>query len=185
LPASRPPTAWPARSRSRAVARPWWQGPILLLEGIFQAQDVPLLEQYRLTTAVHCEEQLRMLEARPKGPLAIQLKLNTGMNRLGFRPAQYRAAWERARTMSCIGSIVHMTHFSDADSQRGIAHQVEAFEAATANLPGGQPGQLGRRALASAGAPQLGAPASCSTADRPRGCRPTSPDRAAAGDVAP
>jgi len=114
-----------------------WQGPILLLEGIFQAQDVPLLEQYRLTTAVHCEEQLRMLElARPKGPLAIQLKLNTGMNRLGFRPAQYRAAWERARTMSCIGSIVHMTHFSDADSQRGIAHQVEAFEAATANLPG-------------------------------------------------
>jgi len=114
-----------------------WQGPILLLEGFFQPQDVPLLEQYRLTTVVHCEEQLRMLElARPKGPLAIQLKLNTGMNRLGFRPEQYRAVWERARTMSCIGSIVHMTHFSDADSPRGIAHQVKAFETATANLPG-------------------------------------------------
>ncbi len=114
-----------------------WQGPILLLEGFFQPQDVPLLEQYRLTTAIHCEEQLRMLEiARPKGPLAIQLKLNTGMNRLGFRPGQYRTAWERARTMSCVGSIVHMTHFSDADSPRGIAHQIEAFDAATANLPG-------------------------------------------------
>src|SRR5436305_118316 len=92
--------------------------------GLKAADGFGLLEQYRLTTAVHCEEQLRMLElARPKGPLAIQLKLNTGMNRLGFRPAQYRAAWERARTMSCIGSIVHMTHFSDADSKRGIAHQ--------------------------------------------------------------
>jgi len=114
-----------------------WQGPILLLEGIFQPQDVALLEQYRLTTAVHCEEQLRMLEqARPRGPLALQLKLNTGMNRLGFRPAQYRTAWERARTMSCVGSIVHMTHFSDADGPRGIAHQIEAFDSATANLPG-------------------------------------------------
>jgi alanine racemase len=114
-----------------------WQGPILLLEGFFQPQDVPLLEQYRLTTAIHCEEQLRMLEsARPKGPLAIQLKLNTGMNRLGFQPAQYRTAWERARAMPCVGSIVHMTHFSDADTARGIAHQVAAFDAATANLPG-------------------------------------------------
>ncbi|WP_020202745.1 MULTISPECIES: alanine racemase [Cupriavidus] len=114
-----------------------WQGPILLLEGFFQPQDVPLLEQYRLTTAVHCEEQLRMLEAgRPKGPLAIQLKLNTGMNRLGFRPDQYRAAWERARALPCVGSIVHMTHFSDADSPRGIAHQLAVFDAATANLPG-------------------------------------------------
>ncbi|QYY30140.1 MULTISPECIES: alanine racemase [Cupriavidus] len=114
-----------------------WQGPILLLEGFFQPQDVPLLEQYRLTTAVHCDEQLRMLEsARPKGPLAIQLKLNTGMNRLGFHPSQYRTAWERARAMPCVGSIVHMTHFSDADTPRGIAHQIEAFDKATANLPG-------------------------------------------------
>ncbi len=114
-----------------------WQGPILLLEGFFQPQDVPLIEQYRLTTAIHCDEQLRMLEsARPKGPLAIQLKLNTGMNRLGFNPSQYRAAWERARAMPCVGSIVHMTHFSDADGPRGITHQIEAFDAATANLPG-------------------------------------------------
>lgn len=114
-----------------------WQGPILLLEGFFQPQDVPLLEEYRLTTAIHCEEQLRMLEvARPRGPIAIQLKLNTGMNRLGFRPAEYRAAWERARTLQCVGSIVHMTHFSDADGPRGIEHQLEAFDTATANLPG-------------------------------------------------
>src|SRR5437868_13191127 len=114
-----------------------WQGPILLLEGFFQPQDVEVLEQFRLTTAVHCEEQLRMLElARPKGPLNIQLKLNTGMNRLGFPVAQYRGAWERARALSGIGSIVHMTHFSDADSHRGIAHQMAVFDAATANLPG-------------------------------------------------
>lgn len=114
-----------------------WQGPVLLLEGIFQPQDVALLEQYRLTTVLHSEEQLRMLElARPKGPLAVQLKMNTGMNRLGFHPDQYRTIWERARALSCVGSIVHMTHFSDADSPRGIEHQLAVFDAATANLPG-------------------------------------------------
>lgn len=114
-----------------------WQGPILLLEGFFEPQDVAVIEQYRLTTVIHCEEQLRMLEqARPKGPLGIQLKLNTGMNRLGFHADQYRTAWERARALPAIGSIVHMTHFSDADSQRGVEHQVAVFDAATANLPG-------------------------------------------------
>jgi hypothetical protein len=78
--------------------------------------------------------------------------------------------------MSCIGSIVHMTHFSDADSQRGIAHQVEAFEAATANLPGRsawptRPPCSGIRRRTATGC----APASSSTADRPPGCRPISP----------
>jgi alanine racemase len=114
-----------------------WVGPILLLEGFFKPEDLSVIAQYRLTTAVHCDEQLRMLElARPSGPLSIQLKMNTGMNRLGFRSEQYRAAWERARAMPWVGSIVHMMHFSDADGARGIDHQVCAFDAAIANLPG-------------------------------------------------
>lgn len=114
-----------------------WEGPVLLLEGFFKPEDIALITQYRLTTTVHCEEQLRMLEhARPSGPISIQLKMNTGMNRLGFRPEHYRAAWERARAMPWIGSIVHMMHFSDADSERGIAHQVAAFDSTVANLPG-------------------------------------------------
>lgn len=114
-----------------------WQGPILLLEGFFKPEDLALVEQYRLTTTVHCEEQLRMLElARLKGPVSIQLKINTGMSRLGFAPAAYRAAWEHARAISGIGTIVHMTHFSDADGPRGIDHQLAAFEQATQGLPG-------------------------------------------------
>ena len=48
-----------------------WQGPVLLLEGFFKPEDLAIVEQYRLTTTVHCEEQLRMLElARPKGPIS-------------------------------------------------------------------------------------------------------------------
>lgn len=114
-----------------------WQGPVLLLEGFFKPEDLAIVEQYRLTTTVHCEEQLRMLElARLKGPTSVQLKINTGMSRLGFAPAAYRAAWERARAISGVGTIVHMTHFSDADGPRGIEHQLAAFERATQGLPG-------------------------------------------------
>ncbi|MGN8084943.1 alanine racemase [Ralstonia sp. 22086] len=114
-----------------------WQGPVLLLEGFFKPEDLAIVEQYRLTTTVHCEEQLRMLElARLKGPISVQLKINTGMSRLGFAPAAYRAAWERARAISGVGTIVHMTHFSDADGPRGIEHQLVAFEQATQGLPG-------------------------------------------------
>ena len=114
-----------------------WQGPVLLLEGFFKPEDLAIVEQYRLTTTVHSEDQLRMLElARLKGPISVQLKINTGMSRLGFMPAAYRAAWERARAISGVGTIVHMTHFSDADGPRGIEHQLAAFELATQGLPG-------------------------------------------------
>jgi alanine racemase len=64
------------------------------------------------------------------------LKLNSGMNRLGFAPAAYRSAWARLNALPQVGEISLMTHFSDADGARGIAQQVAAFETATRDLPG-------------------------------------------------
>jgi alanine racemase len=58
------------------------------------------------------------------------------MNRLGFGAAQFRAAWARLNALPQVAEISLMTHFSDADGARGIAHQVGAFEAATHDLPG-------------------------------------------------
>ena len=59
--------------------------PILLLEGFFKAQDVPLLSQYRLTPVIHNLEQIEILERTPSaGPTEVYLKVNSGMNRLGF-----------------------------------------------------------------------------------------------------
>jgi len=114
-----------------------WAGPILLLEGFFKPADLDLVDRYSLTTAVHCDEQLRMLEmARLVKPVNIQLKMNTGMNRLGYRPERYLAAWERARACSAIGQITLMTHFSDADGARGIAHQLEDFERGAEGIAG-------------------------------------------------
>ncbi|MDO6983083.1 alanine racemase, partial [Staphylococcus aureus] len=106
-----------------------WAGPILLLEGFFRPTDIDVIDRYSLTTALHSDEQLRMLEmARLSKPVNIQLKMNTGMNRLGYTVEKFRSAWERARACQGVGQITLMTHFSDADGERGIAHQMEAFE---------------------------------------------------------
>lgn len=123
-----------------------WAGPILLLEGFFRPTDIDVIDRYSLTTGVHCDEQLRMLEmARLSKPVNIQLKMNTGMNRLGYTPERFRAAWERARAVQGIGQITLMTHFSDADGPRGIDHQMEAFER-------GAEGIAGTRSLANSAA---------------------------------
>ena len=123
-----------------------WAGPILLLEGFFRPADLEVVERYSLTTAVHCDDQLKMIEvARVTKPINIQLKMNTGMNRLGYTPERFRAAWERARSCSCIGQITLMTHFSDADGERAVAHQMAAFER-------GAEGIAGARSLANSAA---------------------------------
>ncbi|SNU85601.1 Alanine racemase, catabolic [Pandoraea sputorum] len=114
-----------------------WAGPILLLEGFFKPEDLAIVDKYGLTTTVHSDEQLRMLETtRLTKPLNIQLKMNSGMNRLGFAPERFRAAWERARAIPGVSQIVLMTHFSDADGERGIAHQMETFERGACDVPG-------------------------------------------------
>ncbi|CAG4892240.1 alanine racemase [Paraburkholderia saeva] len=114
-----------------------WAGPILLLEGFFRPTDIDVIDRYSLTTAVHSDEQMRMLEmARLSKPVNIQLKMNSGMNRLGYTPERYRAAWERARACQGVGQITLMTHFSDADGERGIAYQMEAFERGAEGIAG-------------------------------------------------
>jgi alanine racemase len=123
-----------------------WAGPILLLEGFFRPTDIDVIDRYSLTTVVHSDEQMRMLEmARLSKPVNIQLKMNSGMNRLGYTPEKYRAAWERARACPGIGQITLMTHFSDADTPRGIAEQMATFER-------GAQGIAGTRSLANSAA---------------------------------
>jgi alanine racemase len=108
---------------------------ILLLEGFFGLPELPVMAQHRLSTVVHCEEQVRMLEAVPlEAPVDVFLKLNTGMNRLGLRPSDLRPALERLQASRNVGEVTLMTHFACADDERGIAWQLDGFDAATAGL---------------------------------------------------
>ena len=114
-----------------------WRGPILLLEGCFEARDLELCSRLRLWHAVHCEQQIDWLAMhKTHEPHRVFLKLNSGMNRLGFTPSTFRAAWTRLNALPQVDEISLMTHFSDADGARGIAHQLAAFRSATDGLPG-------------------------------------------------
>ncbi len=114
-----------------------WRGPILLLEGCFEPRDLELCSRLDLWHVVHCTEQIDWLAAhKTVRPHHVFLKMNSGMNRLGFRPEAFRGAWARLNALPQVDEIGLMTHFSDADGPRGIAHQVAVFEAATRDLPG-------------------------------------------------
>jgi alanine racemase len=114
-----------------------WRGPILLLEGAFELRDLEWCSRLDLWHTVHCDAQIDMLAAHKTNvPQRVFLKMNSGMNRLGFRPDHYRAAWTRLNALPQVDEISLMTHFSDADGPRGVALQLAAFEAACADLPG-------------------------------------------------
>ena len=118
-----------------------WTKPILLLEGFFEAADVPMLAEHDISTSVHSIEQVKLLEyTQLYRPIEVYLKMNTGMNRLGFPPADYAAAYQRLRAIRDVRSITHMTHFANADElehpRLTIAEQVRRFRAGAGDLPG-------------------------------------------------
>jgi alanine racemase len=118
-----------------------WQKPILLLEGFFETRDLTAVATHRLQVTVHCNEQIEMLErSHPATPVDVHLKMNSGMNRLGFTPAAYRAAHARLRAIPSIRNITLMTHFANADDPLNpgmpLAEQAQRFHDATEGLSG-------------------------------------------------
>ena len=122
---------------ARRVRALGWRGPILLLEGVFELRDLELCSRLDLWHTVHCNEQIDMLAThKTHVPHRVFLKMNSGMNRLGFTPQRYRAAWTRLNALPQVDEISLMTHFSDADGARGIAEQMAVFAQVTRDLPG-------------------------------------------------
>ena len=102
--------------------------PILLLEGFFEADELPRYAEYGLTPVVHTLEQVEMLTgAALPTRLPVYLKLNTGMNRLGLSAEEFHPALTALEITPCVGSITLMTHFADADLERGIGWQMARF----------------------------------------------------------
>ncbi len=104
--------------------------PILMMEGFYAAAELPLFVEHGLTAVLHCSAQVDMLlGAALPDRLPLCLKLNTGMNRLGFGPDEFALALERVATSGIASSIMLMSHFADADEQRGVAEQLSCFRA--------------------------------------------------------
>jgi alanine racemase len=114
-----------------------WRGPVLLLEGCFEPRDLELCSRLNLWHTVHQAVQIDWLAAhKTNTPHHVFLKMNSGMNRLGFTPAAYRSAWQRLSGLTQVEEITLMTHFSDADGPRGVAAEVALFDSVTRELPG-------------------------------------------------
>jgi alanine racemase len=107
--------------------------PIVLLEGIFSPDEVPLLAKYDLHTAIHSETQLAMLQRyAPLPALKGFIKFNTGMNRLGFTAEQLPLVSQQLHAIFPTVSLGLMTHFAEADAPNGgagsVPSQLHAFE---------------------------------------------------------
>ena len=59
------------------------KAPILLAEGCFTQDEYEYVEQHQLYTVIHNEAQLKQfLSIKPKKPISVWLKLDSGMNTL-------------------------------------------------------------------------------------------------------
>ncbi len=102
--------------------------PILMLEGFFGAEDLEPVCEYNLTCVIHSAWQIDLLDAYPKNAgLDVWLKINSGMNRLGFTPQQATQATEQLRRHRAVREITLMTHFANADEACGIAEPLALF----------------------------------------------------------
>ena len=102
---------------------------IALLEGAFAPRDLEVAAEHRLAIAIHSQEQVRMLEAAPADArFDVLLKINTGMNRLGFTAAEIAAVFERLQQHPRVAQLTLMTHFANADDARGVIWQLECLE---------------------------------------------------------
>ena len=106
---------------------------ILLLEGFFDREELRLVQEYHLATVVHHEAQLRLLLQAGPGKLDVHLKINSGMNRLGFKPDDFPSAMSALR-QARVASLTLMTHFATADEPAGISAQLALFREITAGL---------------------------------------------------
>jgi alanine racemase len=115
-----------------------WHKPIMMLEGLFEAGDLEPVDRHGLQIVVHHDEQLSLLkQARPSMPLDVHLKINTGMNRLGFAPDRVQAVYAALRAIPAVGTISLMTHFANAeqtDATLSVAAQMAVFRAATQGI---------------------------------------------------
>jgi alanine racemase len=153
-----------------------WRGPVLLLEGCFGPRDLETCSRLNLWHTVHHSAQIDMLAAhKTDRPHHVYLKMNSGMNRLGFKPAAFRSAWQRLSGLTQVDAITLMTHWADADADPaaspGIAEQQKDSTRRPATCPASARSATARRRCATAPTPRCGPTgsgrASCCTARRP------------------
>ncbi len=117
----------------------------VLLEGVFDREQLDAAAAAGFELVVHTVEQIELLRAAGAGAAGVAggfkvwLKLDSGMNRLGFKGAAFDAALETLSALPGVKTPVNLfTHLASADSPELAAttEQLARFAQATASLPG-------------------------------------------------
>jgi alanine racemase len=113
---------------------------ILLLEGVLNREQLDAATGADLELVVHAPEQVELLRTAPaKDRFKVWLKLDSGMNRLGFKGAAFQAAHAALSTLPALKAPVNLiTHLASADRPElpTTAAQLQTFGAATRALAG-------------------------------------------------
>ncbi len=110
---------------ARDIRESGFAGPILMLNGMFEVEDGRLAVEHGLWLVIHQQWQFDWImgsgcRARPR----MFLKVNTGMNRLGFTVERAMALLRILRSDGGCGDTVLMTHFAETESKGGVATQL-------------------------------------------------------------
>ena len=91
--------------------------PLLLLEGVFDAEELSLAAVHDLHCVVHTFEQIELLErADLERPLTAWMKVESGMGRIGFREADAETAWRRLHACASVARPLQLcSHLARAD----------------------------------------------------------------------
>lgn len=133
------------------------EAKIVLLAGVMNTSELAAAMQHSFEPVVHCASQLDLLDHSIGGKVNVWVKFDTGMNRLGFDPADADAIISRLRKSPGVNELRLMTHLSSADDIGGktTSKQLERFRAIARGFEGdvsigNTPGTLGWAAVRNA-----------------------------------
>lgn len=113
-----------------------WKKRILMLEGFFDEADLLELERYDVETVVHSDWMIELLKQHgPYKDLKVHIKVNSGMNRLGFAPEEFDrvhaalSAIPGCRVMGVVTHFANAEKYVAADKMATVAVQLKALGA--------------------------------------------------------
>lgn len=106
------------------------QSSIVLIEGVFEPEELHLASEYGLTVVFHTARQLAWLKAcSVVSPFKAWVKVDTGMSRLGFSVNDALEAWQQVSSSVCVyGPVGIMSHLACADEKDNVKNQ-QQFQA--------------------------------------------------------
>ena len=112
--------------------------PVVILSGVYCAAELQRSSAMVCELVVHCEAQIELLEANPDYAVTVWLKLDTGMNRLGFPIAEADVLMQRLNACAAVRELRLMTHLANADDTNDpkTDAQLQQFAAVTGSFSG-------------------------------------------------